>query len=727
MADLWTISENSFEPRRLRHNETVFTQGNGYLSTRGTLEEYFPNEQRTTFVHGVFDDVPVVFTELANFPDWLELEIFLDGERFTMAEGEILAYDRQLNLNDGQLTRRVRWRSPKGRTTRLDFKRFTSLANVHLASLQVSITPEDYSGSIEVRGGLYAGADNLGYKHWEWLEQGTAKNECWLKLKTRTTGIETGMAARVTLKAAEDVSIRTCDSRGHPGVEVRVGLDAEKSLLVEKTVSIFTGRDGTDPLGMARVELAGLPEFAWDTLWSEHARRWGEEWDRCDVIIEGDDEAQIAIRFSLYHLLIAAPREDELVNIGAKTLSGYGYRGHAFWDTEIFMLPFFSYTRPEIARNLLSYRFHNLPGAREKAALNGYSGAQYPWESAGDGREVTPTWVPHPFDRTNLIRIWTGDIEIHISTDIAYAVWQYYTVSRDEDFFIERGAEIILDTAKFWVSRLEWNTGRELYEITDVIGPDEYHDHVDNNAYTNFMARWHLRKAAWLGEWLQENHPAAAKRLFDQLALTGEILEQWQAMAGKIDCPVDEDTGLIEQFDGYFERKDIDLEELEPRIESVQSRLGIEGVNQTQIIKQPDVVMLMYLLPEEFTPESMQANYDYYTARTDLSYGSSLGPAIQAIMAARLESSDSAYENFMRAARADLVDVRGNAGDGIHGASAGGLWQAVVFGFGGLKIGDDGWSIDPRLPRHWKRLAFKFVWRGEEVQVDLKAEEKVRK
>src|SRR5574340_45438 len=181
MVDLWTISEPSFNPNRIRHNETVFTQGNGYLGTRGAFEEYYPNEQRTTFVHGVFDTLPVVFTELVNFPDWLELEIILDGEQFSLAEGEILAYERQLNLYNGLLTRNVVWRSPKGRTTRLEFKRFTSLANEHLATLQVVITSEDYSGSIEVRGGLYAGMDNLGFKHWEWLDQGVDQNLCWLR------------------------------------------------------------------------------------------------------------------------------------------------------------------------------------------------------------------------------------------------------------------------------------------------------------------------------------------------------------------------------------------------------------------------------------------------------------------------------------------------------------------------------------------------------------------
>ena len=723
MPDLWNITDFNFDPLRQRHNETVFTLGNGYLSTRGAFEEFYPDEQRTTFVHGVFDDIPIVFTELVNFPDWLELEIILNGERFNLAEGEILDFIRQLNLYTGLLTRIVRWRSPNGKTTRLEFRRFASLADEHLACLQVHLIPEDYSGRVELRSGLDASTDNLNFRHWDWVDQGIDGSTSWLKLRTKTTAIEAGIASRLTLFADSVVTTHAWDVNGHPTLAFETRLQAGKPVRLEKFVSIFTSRDHPDPLASARAALEGLPKAAWAEVWQKHARAWEEEWRRCDVIIEGDDEAQLAIRFNLYHLLIAAPRNDEHVNIGAKTLSGYGYRGHAFWDTELFMLPFFTFTRPEIARNLLSYRFHNLPGAREKAVSGGFSGAQYPWESAGDGLEVTPTWFPDPEDRTKLIRIWTGDIELHISSDIAFAVWQYWLVSQDHEFLSQRGAEIILETARFWVSRLEWDSERGVYEISDVIGPDEYHDHVDNNAYTNYIVRWHLRKAGWLAGWLVETHAPAARVLFSRLGLDEETFSHWRQIAEQIYCPTGASSGLIEQFDGYFERTDLSLVSLEPRSSSVQSLLGIEGVNETQLIKQPDVVMLMYLLPEEFDPAAARANFDYYTARTDLAFGSSLGPSIQAIMATRLGSMDSAFENFLRAARADLEDVRGNAGDGIHGASAGGLWQAVVFGFGGLQINLNGWKLAPKLPAHWKRLAFKFVWRGEEVNVDLKADE----
>jgi kojibiose phosphorylase len=430
------------------------------------------------------------------------------------------------------------------------------------------------------------------------------------------------------------------------------------------------------------------------------------------VVIEGDEDAQIALRFNLFQLLIAAPRNDDRVNIGAKTLSGFGYRGHCFWDTEIFMLPVFIYTAPPIARNLLTYRWHNLPGARAKARQNGFEGAQFPWESAGEGVEVTPNFVPDFSDPHKLVRIWTGDIEIHISADIAYAAYRYWQVTGDEEWFIKKGAELVLDTAKFWGSRAEWNGRRGCYEFRDVIGPDEYHEHVDNNAYTNAMARWNLETALKVLDWLKSNAPQQAERLSHVLDLNTERLTHWQDVINKIYFPVRPD-GVIEQFDGYFQLKYIDLEKLEPRDRSAQVIFGIQGTNETQVLKQPDVLMVQYLLPEQFAPEVVHSNYDFYSPRTDHTFGSSLGPSIQAIMACRVGRIEEAYEHFIRAARADLWDSRGNARDGIHAASAGGSWQAVVFGFANLRLGPDGWSIDPQLPAHWKCLSFKFFYRGE--------------
>jgi trehalose/maltose hydrolase-like predicted phosphorylase len=384
----------------------------------------------------------------------------------------------------------------------------------------------------------------------------------------------------------------------------------------------------------------------------------------------------------------------------------------------LFRSPLFIFTAPHIAKNLLNYRYQRLSGARAKAKANGFEGAQFPWESADTGEEVTPTWVPHFADRTRLVRIWTGDIEIHISSDIAYAAYRYWEVTGDDPWFIEKGSELILDTAKFWASRGEWNEARRRYDYLDVIGPDENHDRINNNFYTNRFAQWNLQTAFEVLDWLKENAPSRAAALTAQLDLTPARLEKWRHVIEHIYLPMPVD-GVIEQFEGYYACKPVDLPSLEPRHISVQELLGIEGACATQVLKQPDVLMLQYLLRDHFSDEEVRVNYDYYTPKTDHTYGSSLGPSISAIMACEVGKPDDAYEHFIRAARADLFDVRKNAGDGIHAASAGGIWQAAVFGFGGLRLTDAGWEVRPRLPKHWKRLAFRFIFHGEEQYVEL--------
>ncbi len=720
MSDLWTVSEDSFDPKTLRHKETIFAIGNGYLSTRGAFEEGRPGDHRATFVHGVFDEAPIVFTELANAPDWLPITIYLNGERFSLNAGTVESFNRTLDLRTGLLTRVVRWRSPAGLAATLTFERFTSLADEHALFIRCRVTPE-FAGTVEIRAALNGNTDNDGLAHWRWVSQGMRDGTAYLHNRTRKSKIELASAMRFTTTAGREFSRDFWDAENTPTLVLKLEANPGREVVVDKSVAVCTSRDiEAGQVVASAVERANRFE-GWLQALKANADAWAEEWTRTDVIIEGDDEAQIAIRFNLFQMLIAAPRHDDRVNIGAKTLSGFGYRGHAFWDTEIFMLPLFTYTAPHIAKNLLNYRYRNLPGAQRKAEANGFKGAQFPWESVDTGDEVTPTWVPHFADTARLVRIWTGDIEIHISADIAYAAHQYWRVTGDDEWFVEKGAELILDTARFWGSRAEWRADAGRYEINDVVGPDEYHEHVDNNAYTNRMAQWNLQTALDTLDWLRVHAPERAAALTDKLRLTTQTLDHWRDVIEKIYLPVERrGAGLIEQFEGYFQRKDVDLAALEPRTQSAQVVFGIEGCNETQILKQPDVLMLQYLLRDHYSDEAVRVNYDYYTPRTDHTYGSSLGPSIMAIMACEVGKPDDAYEHFMRAVRADLRDVRGNAGDGIHAASAGGTWQAIVFGFAGLRVAPEGWTTHPRLPQHWKRLAFKFFHRGKLQEVDLR-------
>lgn len=723
MTDPWILTEESLDPLKQHHKETIFTLGNGYLCTRGAFEEGLPADRRATFVHGVFDAVPISITELANAPDWLPFTILLEGERFSLDTGTIQSYIRSLDLRTGVLTRTVSWVSPSGRCAEIKFDRFASLADEHIALIRCQVTPQ-YEGLIEFRAALNGCTDNEGIAHWQWASQGRRGETVYLLDRTRKSGIDLASAMRLEGVVDSQRSVTYWDVENAPTLVLKMDAIPGKTLIVDKFVAIATSRDTKDPVNMAVEHVNAIVD--WPEAYSANAAAWEREWERTDVIIKGDEEAQISIRFNLFQLLIAAPRHDDRVNIGAKTLSGFGYRGHSFWDTEIFMLQLFIYTAPHIAKNLLNYRYQRLPAARAKAKANGYEGAQFPWESADTGEEVTPTWVPHFTDRNKLVRIWTGDIEIHISADVAFAAHRYWRVTGDDVWMIHQGAELIIDTAKFWASRAEWNPGKNRYDYNDVIGPDENHEHVNNNAYTNRMAQWNIQLGLDLLDWLKIHAPDKATELTERLDLNPDRLNHWRDVIAKIYFNVDA-TGLIEQFEGFYQQQYVDLAAMEPRTRSAQEIFGIQEASNIQVLKQPDVLMMQYLLGDQYSHEQVRLNYDYYTPRTDSTYGSSLGPSILAIMACEVGKPDDAYEHFIRAARADLRDVRGNAGDGIHAASAAGTWQTVVFGFAGLRIrpmsGDPnapGWTITPRLPKGWKRVTFKFIYLGKQQTVDIK-------
>ncbi len=718
--DNWIISEDNFDETTMNAKETVFTIGNGYLGTRGTFEEGFPGEIAATLLHGVFDDVPIGFTELANTPNWLDLRIYINDRIFRMDEGKILSYKRELDLRDATLRRRVTWLSPSGNTLHFEFERFASLADEHLLAVRCRITSVDYSGPLEIRAGLNGHVENSGWTHWNWQEQGkTKENIVYLCLQTKKTKIS--LCEAFNLKLIGDVPVQEefWDSNGAPEKVLRAHLQAGQSLCIEKLVSVFTSRDTKIPKTSAIEILHSVQSKGYESLWGEHRAAWEEEWQDSNIIIEGDDDADCALRYSLFQLLIAAPRHDDRVSIAAKSLSGFGYRGHTFWDTEIFILPFFTFTHPEIAGNLLRYRYHTLAGARKKAQEKGFEGACYAWESAASGEETTPRWAMLPDGE--LVHIWCGDIELHITVDVVFAIYQYWQVTADDDFMVNYGAEIILDTARFWGSRVEWNEESNRFEINDVIGPDENHDHVNNNAYTNTMVRWNLRKALEIIKWLEITSPEKTIFLKKKLDLTPDRLSHWKCIIAQIYTGFDEESGLFEQFSGYYRLEPLDLSALEPRTRSIQTMLGINGAQKVQVIKQPDVLMLLYLLNGEYDEKVLKANWEYYAQHTDLTYGSSLGPAIQAIMATRVGDIEEAYRLFMLAAGTDLEDKRGNAAEGIHAATHGGLWQACVFGFGGLQFTSTGPVATPHLPHRWNRLKFNIQYRGQEFEFDLHA------
>ena len=708
----WNVLETELNLSKLHAQETVFTIGNGYLGTRGSFEEGFPGDQAATLIHGLFDDAPIVQTELVNCPNWLPLTIQLDGEVFRLDHGEILKYDRRLDLKLGLLTRTIQWRSPNRHEFEFRFERFCSFADQHLMAIRCQITSIDFTGTVKIVAGFDRHPMTVTTPHWVTLNSGSADNLIWFSDKTLHTGLALGMAAKLSAVKGQE-ALTVSSSEDHSALTAITSISPNQTITAEKIILVYTSRDTEFPLTVALRRLVKAPEYR--TLFAAHITAWAIVWQNSDVTIEGDLNAQISIRHSLFQLMIAAPRRDDRVSIPAKTLSGFAYRGHVFWDTEIFLIPFFALTQPAIAKNLLTYRYHTLAGARRKAKAAGYDGAMYAWESASTGAEVTPRWVPGA--KGESIRIWCGDIEYHITSDVAYGVSQYWRITGDDAWMRDYGAEILLETAKFWASRVEWNGER--YEINDVIGPDENHEHVNNNAFTNAMAQWNLSSAIMLWDWLARSYPATATRLQQELDLNADRFAHWTAIAQQLTVSPDPETKLIEQCDGFFDLIDVDLADYEPRSRSMQAILGIEPTNQRQILKQPDVLMLLYLLRQQFDHETLQANWNYYVPRTDHVYGSSLGPAVHAILACDLHQVEEAYQHFMRSALVDLEDVRGNASEGIHAASAGGVWQAIVFGFAGIRFTEFGLVACPNLPKHWTRLKFRLCWQDQWVEFDL--------
>jgi trehalose/maltose hydrolase-like predicted phosphorylase len=721
-VNLWQISEQTFDPalKRLHSQESVYTIGNGYFCTRGTFEEGYPQANPATLFYGVFDEVPIVKEELANAPDWTPIQLFVNGERFRLDKGHLLDYQRTLDMEHGVLHRTVRWESPTGVRLLITIERFASLADEHVGLIRYSVTAEQARDDLTLvlLASFNTAVGNYNVMHWETTDQGHQDGITWLKSETRQRGVELAQTMSFTTTAS-DFTTECNDTDFAPNIRLHGKLAPGATLTAEKMVVMYTSRDGGEPLSTALHHHQQLTSTGNDALLAQHQEAWRHFWQGTDILIEGDDQAQRGIRYNIYQLRINASLHDESYSIAAKGLTGFGYRGHVFHDTEIFMLPFFIYSMPDVARNLLMYRYHTLSGARRKAQKNGYQGAQYAWESTLSGDETTPPSMVHP-ERGEVIAILNAQREIHISASVAHAAWQYWAMTGDDEFMSDYGAEIVLSTALFWGSRVEYNPERNEYEINNVIGPDEWQERVNNNAFTNYMARWNLRTALALLNWLHGYAPDKAKALEQQLDLTGQRLDYWGDVIKRIRIPQDQQSGLFEQFDGFFKLEALDQELYRGRTVSYQGIFGVEDTQKYRIIKQADVLMLLTVLRQEFDLNTKRVNWDYYYPITDHDYGSSLTPAFHVILACELGKLNEAYELFMKGNLVDLENLRGNTPEGIHTACCGAVWQAVIFGFAGLRATEDGYTTESHLPATWTRLAFSFLHKGKKEQVDLR-------
>lgn len=729
----WIIEESDFKLDNLNKFESVFALGNGYLGLRSAVEESYVTEWRGTYMAGLFDQFADEVTELPNLPDPLLTEIKINGERVDLNCGNVEKYNRNLNLKTGEVTRSFIWKDSQGRKTEFEWKRFVSMDEKHLIMLKLDLTPLNYSGSLELFSVLDGQVTNSGVQHFieKDLRFVKDKNLYYLTAQTQESCFDLAVGAQENFyiskeKIETEAEIKT--DRRQIGRKHYLRVEPNQTYSFEKKVYYLSSRDqefeakedefAAEELHRQIIKLIDkYDQFGYRELLKKHSDCWDDYWQQMDIKISGNDFDQLAIRFALFHLIQMTPHHTDKLSIAAKGLTGEGYRGHVFWDMETFILPFYIYSFPKKARELLMYRYHTIDGARKKAEKNGYQGAMYAWESALTGEETTPKYGAVDVKTGEPIRIWCGEIEQHITADIAKAIFEYLKVTADYSFIENFGAEMLVEMARFWKSRLEYNEQNDYYEIKNVIGPDEYSEHIDNNAYTNYMVYWELINTAELIEELKSKSPESYSKVKRKTGFKAEEIASWKKIAKKIKLPEADRNNIIPQFDGFMEKKDYDLSEFEGEVGAIVSELGWEEVNEYKIIKQADVVMLMHQLSDYFDAETKRANYEYYEPKT--LHDSSLSPAIHSVLAAKFDHLEEAYKLFSEAARIDLGKNMKSSDPGLHSASLGGLWQAIVYGFAGVEIKSGKLKVEPNLPAAWDSLEFKIYFKGEEFLIKI--------
>ncbi len=728
----WIVSEIEFEEKYIGKTEAIFALGNGYIGLRSANEERYLDEKRDLFISGTFNKANEnEVTELPNAADITEIEIYINGKRLTLSSKNNKEYLKSLNLKTGELSRSFVYLDDNYNEYKVSSKRFVSQDRLHVIVNRMEITPLSMNSKIEYRSGINGQVTNTGSQHFNEGEKRIYDYKYIQMLQetsqSKITFIQNTVHNIYIVDTKIDRKPKLSIDRRRVSVSDEYEVDKDQTLVIEKFSNIYTTRDiDSENLTINQLREKSLNEIKeisymdYDTLFEYNEKIWKKYWEDQNIVIEGNDYDQLAIRFAEYHLKVMTPAHDNRCGIAAKGLSGEGYKGHSFWDTEIFILPFYTYSNPEIARKLLEYRYLSINGAREKAKINGYEGAMYPWESAWleDG-EVTPVWGAVDIITGKATKIWSGFIEQHITADITFAVWQYYMITNDEDFMEKYGYEIMFDTAIFWASRLEWNDEKQRYHINEVIGPDEYKEHVDNDAFTNWLAYWTIETAIEYYNKLKSNKLEIFEAINKKLDLVRSY-DKWIEKLPKIYLPLPRELdNIIPQNDTFLSLKDIDLTKYknQTHVGSMFQDYNLDQVNKMQVIKQADVVMLLYLLEHKFSKEVKKANYDYYEKRT--LHDSSLSLSTHSILASDIDEKELAYKLFNGATKIDLGENMKTSDHGIHAASLGGIWQIVVNGFGGVRMIGGNLRINPKLPESWEKLSFSFIWKNNKINVNL--------
>ncbi|WFO74656.1 glycoside hydrolase family 65 protein [Desulfurococcaceae archaeon MEX13E-LK6-19] len=713
--------QNKLDYRMEEKLGTLLTLANGRFSIRGELE-LIPSRYGI-FVSNVYDYAPVYYREIVNLPRPIGVYIIVNGEPLVFSKEAKYHIERILDINKGVLSTKITWERG-GKKVLYESTRIVHKKNKFLAGLRFKIKTMGFNGKLTIISPIELDKTNPSFpehvtiRHYKVLDKVDSKQGVGVIVETHDKKYRVGIASLLRPSGRNDFERIFIETGNVVGESIILDVNDGDEHVFTKYISVVRNIDVDNVLENALNVLVDALDKGWNTVYEEHVEAWESIWREIDLSIEGDPYAEKLLKFNAFHLLQLVDDEKDYIMIPARGLHGIGYRGHVFWDTDIYTLPFYTLIVGKAGRLVLNYRCNLLGKAIEYARSLGYNGARFPWECADDGYEAAPNEIPLDVLGKEKIPIYTGIEEEHITADIAFAVDYYYNATGD-DYFMERcGLKIIFESARYWASRVKMKNG--FYVLEKVMGPDEYHGHVNNSFYTNILVKKNMdlairyyyasrRKKKWL-------------QVVRELGITLNEVNLWKEIRDKIYIPCNKD-GFCEEFEGYMELKDYVIED-ECFGEQCVPREILNRVEETKLVKQADVVAAMFILYDEFKKDVIRKNFEYYVKRT--THASSLSLPFYAGLAARLGLIDLAYKYFIRAAETDLNDIYGNTEHGFHVGAAGGVWYAFLHGFLGitLKNGEIK-SIEPRLPDHWKRVSLNIIVGGNKKKVVVENKENV--
>ncbi|WP_033167725.1 glycosyl hydrolase family 65 protein [Clostridium sp. KNHs205] len=709
----WNIEELGYQPEKATGLGNKFLIGNGYMGIRGTLEESRKDQFPAVNLSGIYDQVGNGWREPLNAPNGLYTRLLIEGKEYCLSGKEHKAHKMELDYRHGIFRRETVFETAKGKVA-LKTERFASMADKHLIALKLTLIPS-FNGEIEIMTGIDGEVWDINGPHYDSVITGFTGDLICTVATTHEKQDKVAVYEALDISNIAEQSIKEMDRTVLRHLKLQVA--AEKSYTFFKYISVYTSQDTAAYQEKGKQLVLAAKAKGYEALFNEHKDNWEKKWSRSEVEIDGDDEAMEALNYSLYHLHSIAPGHSKSLSIAARGLSGQTYKGAVFWDTEMFMLDFFLFTEPEVAKTLLKYRIDTLKGAKAKAAGYGFDGAFYAWESQEGGYDACSDYNVTDVFTGRPMRTYFKDKQIHISAAVVYGIMRYIQFTGNKELLREGGAEVIIECAKFYYSLLIKRVKSEKYELYDVIGPDEYHERVNNNAYTNRMAKLTFEAAIKLLEEDAEDTVAESEK--------SKLLEKFRDAALRLYIPQpDEKTGIIEQFDGYEQLEEVSVAEVKGRLLHEKEYWGgAYGVaSHTKVIKQADVVTMMNLFSAEYDMETLYKNWAYYEPRTE--HGSSLSACMYSMVACKCNMPDQAYPFFLKSAKADLGDGGKQwAGliyiGGTHPAASGGAYMTAVEGFAGLKLENGELKAEPRLPKTWNHLRFKVNYLGELYQVTV--------